>query len=228
MQTQNKPYARRFHVKHQRLFAVNTQAAALTAALALMLMQGSAQASVESGHWRVASQSTSNALGYNLSVLMDQTPDGDFTGTFLNHDANAGTLKFITYNTDEGSTLFITRPGQLINDDTLINLPPQDRLSFSANLAKVGSDFYLGGATEKYNDPGFQYNDQHWTVFGWVHLKVDTNGKLQVLDSAMSFNEGGIVAGSLAVPEASTWSMMALGLVGLGALRRQHRHATPR
>jgi hypothetical protein len=106
-------------------------------------------------------------------------------------------------------------------------LPPQDQASFSANFAQVGSDFYLGGATEKYNDPGFQYNDQHWTVFGWAHLKVDASGKLQVLDSAMSFNEGGIVAGSLAVPEASTCSMMALSLVGLGALRRQHRHTTP-
>jgi hypothetical protein len=82
MQVQHKPHARRFHVKHQRLFALNTQAAALASAMALMLMQGGAQANVESGHWRAASQSTSNALGYKLSVLMDQPPGGDFTSTF--------------------------------------------------------------------------------------------------------------------------------------------------
>jgi PEP-CTERM motif len=183
-----------------------------------------AHAAVESGHWRAfAIPTTTSNGGANLNIQIDQTPLGDYTGTLLSYDSKAGTLKFVTYNVDEGSKLFVTRPGQFINDNTLVNLAYADRLSFSDNVAKVGTDFYVGGATEKFSDPGFDAYDQHWTVFGWAHLKLDANGQLQVVDSAVSFNEGGIVAGSLAVPEASTWSLMALGLVGLSWATRQQR-----
>lgn len=215
-------------MKHQRLFSAKKHTFALAAAAGLMLFQHGANATVESGHWRVLNQGFGNNLGDNLTILVDQTPGGDYTGTFLKYDATAGTLAFVTYNTDEGSTLFVTRPGQVINDDALIKLPAQDALSFSSNVAHVGTDFYLAAATEKFSDPGFQFNDTHWTVFGWAHLKADANGKLQLIDSAMSFNEGGIVTGTLAVPEASTWSMMGLGLFGLAALHRQKTRAAAR
>lgn len=197
---------------------------ATAGALGLLLAGlNTAHAAVESGHWEVINQNVGYAFDHNLGIIVDQTPDGDYTGTFLNYDAKAGSLSFVTYNTDEGSTLFVTRPGQFINDQTVINLPASDRVSFSSNVAQVGTDFYLGVATEKFSDPGFQFNDQQWTVFGWAHFKADAQGKLQIVDSAMSFNEGGIVAGSLAVPEASTWSLMALGLFGLAVATRQKR-----
>lgn len=213
-------------MKHQTTLAhqIHRSIMASAGALGLLLAGLSpAQAAVESGHWEVINQNVGYAFDHNLGILVDQTPDGDYTGTFLNYDAQAGSLSFVTYNTDEGSTLFVTRPGQFINDQTLINLPASDRVSFSSNVAQVGTDFYLGVATEKYTDPGFRYDDQHWTVFGWAHFKADAQGKLQIIDSAMSFKEGGIVAGSLAVPEASSWSLMALGLFGLTWATRQKR-----
>jgi hypothetical protein len=189
----------------------------------LAALSPTAHAVVESGHWSVYSTPLDRNDPYstNLSLAIDQTPAGDYTGSFFRYDPLAGTLQFVTLNVDEGSTLFVTRPGQLINDQTIANLPAGDRLSYSNNLVQVGSDFYVGGATEKFTDPEFQWNDQHWTVFGWAHLRADASGQLQLVDSAVSFNEGGIVAGTLAVPEAGTWSMMGLGLIGVALATRR-------
>jgi len=196
---------------------------ALCAALpiALAALSTSAHAVVEAGHWSVYNTAINGYNGSNLELAIDQTPQGDYTGTFFKYDHQAGTLQYLTQNVDEGSTLFVTRPGQLINDQTLATLPTSDRLSSSNNIALVGNDFYVGGATEKFSDPGFQWNDQHWTVFGWAHLRADASGQLQLVDSAVSFKEGGIVAGTLAVPEAGTWSMMGLGLIGLALATRR-------
>lgn len=193
-------------------------------ALIFAAMAPAAHATVEAGHWRV---SNGARAGYNpkanLFIDMDQTVAGDYTGTMFAYDSTAGTLLFGSRNADEGSLLFITRPRQLINDKTVVKLAAKDLLIPSATAAQVGRDFYIGGATESFSDPGYKSDDQHWTVFGWLHLRADTAGKLQIVDSAMSFNEGGIVAGALPVPEASTWSLMGLGMCGLMLATRQKR-----
>ncbi len=199
---------------------------ALALLVTLACAMAPAQAVVEAGHWQAVNTSAANNTnGSNFNLNIDQTPSGDFTGTFFDYNSKAGTLKFLTLNIDEGSTLFVSRNGQFINDNTVANLAAKDKLSFSSNLAQVGTDFYIGGATEKFSDLGFQFNDNHWTVFGWAHLRADAAGKLQIIGSAMSFKEGGIVTGTLAVPEASSWSMMILGLFGVAAVVRTKRRS---
>jgi hypothetical protein len=84
----------------------------------------------------------------------------------------------MTYNFDEGSTLFITRPGELINDETMGNFASKEQLLFTHGPIAADNDFYIGGATEKFTGPGFQHNDKHWIVFGWAQLKADASGKL--------------------------------------------------
>jgi len=211
-------------VKHTRCLSSKVIALALLMATAA----SSAHAVVEAGHWKVSNGARPNQNPRsNLFIDMDQTVGGDYTGTMFAYDSAAGTLLFGARNADEGSLLFITRPGQVINDTTVAKLPAKDLLIPSATAAQVGRDFYIGGATESFSDAGYLADDKHWTVFGWLHLKADAAGKLQIVDSAMSFNEGGIVAGALPVPEAGTWSLMGLGLCGLAlATRQKRRQAT--
>lgn len=211
-------------MKSARTFARTPIRHALCVAMpiALATLSTPVHAVVEAGHWSVYNTTFDASYnGANLEVDIHQTPEGDYTGTFFKYDPQAGTLQYLTHNVDEGSTLFVTRPGQLINDQTMISLGAGDRLNSPSNIAQVGSDFYIGGATEKMSDPGFQWNDQHWTVFGWAHLRADASGKLQLVDSAVSFKEGGIIAGSLAIPEPGTWAMMGLGLIGIALTTRR-------
>lgn len=195
----------------------------LTKALsaALLAMAGtSAHALVEAGHW----QTQPNLGNTNAYVAIDQTPGGDFTGTFFNYDQPNGTLQFITLNIDEGSQLFLTSPGAVLTNETIDALP--DAAFFGAPV-HVGTDFYLGGRTRSFSDPGFSWaNPNFYTTFGWAHIRVDAGGLLQVVDSAVAFREGGIIVGTtqaVAVPEPSTCLLMGMGLLGIG-LVRQRRH----
>lgn len=187
------------------------RAAQVAATAALSLSTVCAHAIVEAGHWSVAS----TVNWGNVGISVDQTPAGDYTGTFLNHDAKAGTLQFVTLNVDEGSQLFYVRPG---DNMSLANLP--NLSSLSSQPLKVGQDFYLGASTRSYSDPGFSYNT--WTSFGWAHFQVNSQGALQIVDSAMAFREPGIIVGTLqtTVPEPGTWAIMALGLLALAGLRQ--------
>ncbi len=136
-------------------------------AMIFAAMAPAAQAAVEAGHWRVSNGTRpGHSAKANLFMDMDQTVAGDYTGTMFAYDNAAGTLLFGARNADEGALLFITRPGQPINDNTVAKLAPKDLLIPSATAAQVGRDFYIGGATESFSDPAYQANDQHWTVFG--------------------------------------------------------------
>lgn len=85
-------------------------------------------------------------------------------------------------------------------------------------IAAVGQEFYLGGRTRT------AYINGYFDTFGWAHFKVDATGQLKLLDSAVAFNEGGIIVGTLqAVPEPSTWALMGLGLAALAWRTRSAR-----
>lgn len=185
----------------------------------------SAHAVVEPGHWLV-NHRPDIAIGgpyeSNLAITVHQTVAGDGTGSFLAY-SKSGSLRFVTLNVDEGSELFLVKPGDLLTRDTVRQLPSLSLLD--ADPVNVGKDFYLGVGTRSATDPGFSWEPGTWTSWGWAHLKQDASGKLVLVDSAMAFREGGIVVGTLqAVPEPAAWATWAIGLAGLAALRKT-RHS---
>lgn len=208
------------------LFAAPLRSAILATCLASLA--ATAHAVVEPGHWRIANWAPNPDLG-NTSIWVDQTPAGDYTGSFLVYNATAGTLSFRSYNIDEGSELFLVQPGDALTRDTQGSF-----LSLYGTYntpAQVGRDFYLGAGTRSGSDPGFSWADHAWTSFGWAHFRADEQGQLSIVDSAMAFREPGIAVGTLsAVPEASTFVLMGIGLVGMtgmtGLRQRQAARST--
>jgi len=193
-------------------------------ALALALT-AQAHAVVEAGHWQSNTTTSPTRPEINFSITVDQTVGGDYTGTFLNY--TAGQLKGITLNVDEGSALYIVKPGDVF---TQASSKLAQAVPFGTTAATVGTDFYLAAKTRSFSDPGFSWTDpEFYVTFGWAHFKVDASGLPKLVDSAMAFREGGIVVGTLqavAVPEPASSALMGLGLVGLAwRVRARHRHA---
>ena len=182
-----------------------------------------AHALVESGHWSVSPDPYGMFPDPSaIYITVDQTPGGDYTGTVFQHDALANTLTYVTSNIDEGSQLFLVRPGDALTHAGIAALPTSAGLG---GRITVGEDFYLGVRTGSASDPGFSWGSpEGYTSFGWAHFKEGADGKLFIVDSAMAFREPGIVVGTLqAVPEPATWLTLFTGLLGLGWIAKHHR-----
>lgn len=207
----------------------------IAAATAVLLLSTPAHAVVEDGHWTLngpLQAGYGSALGTNFNLSVDQTQDGDYTGVFLTYDQ--GLLTGVSLNTDQGADIFVVQPGLAFDKAAALEpsltqflIGPSIQAPFdgarhidSVGTVNVGQDFYLGVQTR-----AVIYND--FTVFGWAHFKTDSTGAIQMVDSAMAYGEAGIVIGTrqaLAVPEASTMSLMSMGLIGLAlATRRRAR-----
>lgn len=85
-----------------------------------------------------------------------------------------------------------------------------------------GVPFYLGLYTGnvQFAPPDGIYNNP---LFGWARL-VNNNGVIQVLNSALEYGGGGILAGTqniIPVPEPSSLALIALGVFSLWCQRRR-------
>jgi hypothetical protein len=87
-------------------------------------------------------------------------------------------------------------------------------------FANNGSSFYVGLYTG-YTPQGGIYSNP---LFGWAELE-NVNGSIQLLNSALEYQGGGIFAGTqtiIPVPEPGTFSLAALGVLLLGWRLRSH------
>jgi hypothetical protein len=195
---------------------------AVLASAALYAISG--HATVEAGHWTLTNTPT-QPNGSNVTINLDQTIGGDYTGSFLTYTATTGTLRVVTINLDEGSQLFLAKAGTVFTNATATTPSFPSLMTASTSPVQVGKDFYIAGRTRSMTDPGFSWaQTDFYDSFGWAHVKVNAQGQLQILESAMAFRENGIVVGTTqAIPEPATYTLMGLGLVGMAALRKSRK-----
>lgn len=189
-----------------------------TAAVFALAASPWAQAAVEPGHWTSAfGDAGPGGINYNLSVWVDQTPEGDYTGGFFTYED--GQLTGVTINVDEGSDWFLVTAGAAFSEAALA----QGQFPFligatdfgPTQTVAVGNEFYLGAR------PKSGYGPSDVAGYGWGHFQV-IDGVPTLVGSAMAFNEAGIIVGTMqAVPEPGTMAMLAVGLAAVSVVSRR-------
>ena len=161
----------------------------------------------------------SNPGSFALEVL--QSPESDVTQVFGEVAVSGSTATLLLNNTalDEGSDWFVTNPGDLFTRDSIdagqFNFLPITEPASGSLDVEVGESFFLGVNTGRSDDffsddsVPFDVIRQH---FGWGEFLINQNGELQILDSAVAYDLGGIVIGtSTAIPEPSSGLLMLAG-----------------
>lgn len=147
------------------------------------------------------------SIGADIHILQNPT-NGDFTG-FTLPPQNEQTF---LYNPvlDGGVRTFIVSANDPISLQPIIMGRYTELTYPNTYVFSVGETFYLGFYT------GFaipQNGDNKDAMFGWGEF-ANINGTITMLDSALEYGGGGIVAGTqtiLPVPESGTMVLTSLG-----------------
>lgn len=153
----------------------------------------------------------------NNGVFVIQDPlDGDYTGFFL-QSQNPSNFLFSPL-LDEGVRVFQVGLNDPITTQSIL-APSFSELTFP-NIYdyRNGTSFYLGFYTGNSFPVNGIYDDP---LFGWGRFR-NNNGTIQLLDSALAYGGGGIIAGTqtiLPVPEPSAFVLGGVGLLLAGFCR---------
>ena len=117
---------------------------------------------------------------------------------------------------DIGVRVFFVSANDPISLQPIHNGSYQELTIPNSYVFNSGSPFYVGLYTgnQSFAPQDGIYSDP---LFGWARL-VNNNGVIQLLDSALVYQGGGIIAGTqtiIPVPEPTTFGLAAVGLIVL-------------
>lgn len=111
--------------------------------------------------------------------------------------------------------------GEVLSYDTIENAHKiplcdwYDGTTTGGTLIETPEDFYLGFMVNGYDD----WSDMTW--FGWLHVSVDDELSMSLLDAGIGLNGEAVRIGIGAIPEPSCVLLLLLGLGVLGLCRKR-------
>lgn len=165
--------------------------------------------------------------GYEIQVLQNPT-NGNYTGFMLTPEGRTPPetpyINTFSYDhfVDEGIRVFLVSANQPISEQTIQSGSYTELMTLNSYLFASGSPFYVGLYTGEFFPQNGVYPDP---MFGWARL-VNSQGVIQMLDSALAYKSGGIYVGTqnlIQVPEPSSTLVLTLGMLVLGCRKKAMR-----